>query len=388
MNKDTYTIGVIGTGFVARGLMDAITRHPRLRLGGVMTRRDLDSLPDMPVAKQFITNNIADIIPVCDLFVECTGDAVHGTAMAEAVFAAGSPLVTMNCELQLVSGSYLRTKGTIVEAEGDQPGSLAALDADVRAMGFQPLVYGNVKKFLNLDPKKDEMEYWSAKTGNRLEQTIAFTDGTKVQMEQALVANGLGATLASRNLSGVRCGTIQDGARELAAVAEHVGTPIADYVLTNDAGGAVFVTAKHDESEKARLEYLKLGPGPYYTLTRPFHLCHLEIPKTILNILERPGYYTFNNGERPVAQVVAVAKRDIVAGERFEKTNGSFDFRGEAVNIAEYSDAVPIALFQNAHMTNAVRAGDIVRFADVELPESRALAIWKDILYNKSFRTA
>ena len=40
------------------------------------------------------------------------------------------------------------------------------------------------------------MLHWSRRNGISLPMVTAFTDGTKLQIEQALVANGLGATIA------------------------------------------------------------------------------------------------------------------------------------------------------------------------------------------------
>jgi predicted homoserine dehydrogenase-like protein len=93
------------------------------------------------------------------------------------------------------------------EAEGDQPGSLAALHENVRLMGFRPLVLGNIKRFLDKNPAEAEMMHWSAKQRLSLHQTVSFTDGTKLQIEQVLVANGLGADIATACMIVIASGT-------------------------------------------------------------------------------------------------------------------------------------------------------------------------------------
>jgi predicted homoserine dehydrogenase-like protein len=231
------------------------------------------------------------------------------------------------------------------------------------------------------------MEKWAEKFGNRVRQVVANTDGTKVHIEQALVANGLGATFAGNTLRGPRAERMEDAGLELAKLADELGAPIADYVLAPSGGGAVFIVARHESAVPRDLEYYKLGNGPYYVLVRPFHLCHLEISKTVLNVLERPGYYVFNNGASPIAQVVAIAKRDIAPGETIAQGVGGFDVRGEARKIVESLDCVPIGLLDEARVVHGVKAGDIIRFTNVELPKSRALAIWMDLLHNKTYRT-
>ena len=292
----------------------------------------------------------------------------------------------MDSELQLTVGSYLALKGVFVEAEGDQPGTLAALDEEARAMGFIPIVYGNSKGFLNHNPTPEEMAHWANKSGNSIKQITSFTDGTKVQIEQALVANGLGATISHRGLTGPSSRTVLEGALELAKLAENTGKPISDYILCPAAGGSVFIVAKHDNAERDSLKYLKLGEGPYYILSKPFHLCYLEIPKTIMRVLERPGSWAFNNGLMPSVQVMALAKRDIKIGEIIERGIGSFDIHGEAALIRDYQDCIPIGLLENARFIKPIDKNEMITFSHVELTETRALAMWQEILYNNFLR--
>lgn len=374
---DKYRIGIIGTGFIARGLVLSLKQHPQLEISGVVTRRPIDTLQDFPLDIHLLTNDITTLLPKSDLIVECSGDVLHGTEMIEKAFAVGLPVVTMNSELQIVSGSALSQMGTLVEAEGDQPGSLCALDREVREMGFEPIVYGNIKRFLNLNPTPEDMKYWSKRQGISEHQVTAFTDGTKVQVEQALVANALGATIACRNLSGIPCKDLEDGAQRLGEMGDSIGTPISDYVLSSTAPAGVFIVAKHQIEQKSYLEYLKLGVGPYYVLVRPYHLCHLEIPRTILRLLSGEEKKPFNNGEKPSIQVVAVAKRPISKDETLRRGLGSFLVRGEAVKIKNCPDGVPIGLLEHARFLRPVAEGQIVTFADVVLPESRALTFWQ-----------
>lgn len=375
-----YKIGIVGTGFIARGLMFALKYRADLEVSAVLTRRKVSEIGGFLPDKAIATNDVAELIERSDLVVECSGDVIHGAEVAEKVLEVGLPVVTMDSELQIVAGTFLSRKGIFVEAEGDQPGSLAALDAEVRSLGFQPIVYGNIKRFLNLNPTKEEMEYWSKRQGISMTQVTAFTDGTKVQIEQALAANGLGAAILCRNLSGIPCKALEDGANRLAEMAEGVGKPISDYVLSSVAPAGIFIVARHNIEQKPYLEYLKLGEGPYYVIIKPFHLCHLEIPKTIINVLAGNKNYSFNNGNNPTVQVAAVAKRKIEKGEIVKRGLGSFDARGEAVKIRSFPEAVPIGLLAEARFLKPVVEGQIINFSDVDLPDTRALEIWKNTL--------
>lgn len=373
-----YHIGIIGTGFIARGVMMALAHYPQLVISKVLTRRKKGGVDKLPVNEKLLTHRVDDVISQSDLVVECSGDPVHGTEAVYQILKAGIPVVTMDSELQIVSGTQLIKHGTLIEAEGDQPGSLAALDLDVKAMGFKPVVYGNMKGFLNLNPKQADMEFWAEKQGISLNQVTAFTDGSKVQIEQAVVANGLGATITQRGLTGVACTDYDSGVKELAAKAEGLDKPISDYIVLPGGVAGVFIVAEHEQEQVDYLRYLKLGDGPKYIITRPFHLCHLEVPKTIMKVLAGDMSYSFNNGANPKIQVAAVAKREIKAGEQISRALGSFDFRGEAVLIEDEPEIVPITLLSQATIKHDLDPGGVVRFADVQLKPSLALKFWQE----------
>src|SRR3989344_8981744 len=140
-------IGVSGTGMIAHGFVRLIKQHYQdMQSSRVLPRPPLSTMTDFPLA-DVLTNSLDELIDNSDLIVECSGDVFHGTAVIERAFEAGLKVVTVNAELQVTTGSYLAGKGFLTEAEGDQPGSLAALREDALQMGFQPLVYGNMKGY-------------------------------------------------------------------------------------------------------------------------------------------------------------------------------------------------------------------------------------------------
>jgi predicted homoserine dehydrogenase-like protein len=371
-------IGIIGTGFMGRGMALAIERQPGLELSCVLTRRNLYHCSEYPF-QEVLTNSVDELVEQCDLVVECSGDVLYGTEMIDIVMAAGLPVVTMNVDLQLTTGSYFASRGIITEIEGDQPGSLAALHENVMQMGFKPLVYGNVKGFLDVNPKRDDMIYWGNKQGISLDMVTSFTDGTKVQMEQALVANWFGIGIAQEGLLGLASETIETAAEPLALTAKRLGMPISEYILSRKAPPGVFIVAEHDPKMKQHLTYYKMGEGPYYTIVIPFHMCHLEGLKTIHRVLGGGGPL-INNSTAPTISVAAKAKRSLLPGERIYKASGSFEFRGIAVRMEEHLDHVPIGLLSQAILKRPIDEGQIVRFDDVELPDSLAWRAWNETL--------
>ena len=186
-------IGIAGAGFVGRGLAIALESHKDLTLSVALTRREIRSIDNFP-RKETLTNSLQKLVDRSDVIVECTGDAIHATNVVEHALKAGRPVVTMNAEFQVTTGSYFVDRGVLTEAEGDQPGCIAALAEQAREMGFTPVVYGNRKGFYEPNPAYEQMQVWAKKQGISMTQVTSFTDGTKNQIEAALVANGLERT--------------------------------------------------------------------------------------------------------------------------------------------------------------------------------------------------
>jgi predicted homoserine dehydrogenase-like protein len=370
-------ISVIGSGFIAKGFINLLHSHPYHTLEKILTRTSIGQREDV-AHREHLTNDLDALISTSDLIVECTGDAIYATETISKILKAGIPVVTMNSEFHITTGSFFTDKGLLTEAEGDQPGVLAMMHEEAVSMGFKPLVYGNIKGFLNHNPTLEEMQYWSKRSGISLNMVTSFTDGTKVQIEQAFVANGLHAGIAQDGLLGYADDDMQHGGDKLAEKAKELGYPISDYLLSPKLPAGVFLVAEHHADQKDGLRYYKMGDGPFYVLERTFHLCHLEIMKTVDRILNGGGVLLDNSAE-PSISVTTIAKRDLTPGEKIAKGIGSFDVRGIAVRIEEHPGHVPIGLMKNAVIKRPVAAGTELTFDDVELPESMAQDIWKQI---------
>ena len=370
-------IGVIGTGFIAKGFALALERCDDLVLSKTLTRRPIRSCKDYP-GKNSLTNSVEELIGHSDIVLECSGDAVHATDVIDKVLKAKKPVVTMNTEFHVTTGSYFVGKGMVTEAEGDQPGCLAALHENVTQMGFKPLVYGNVKGFHNADPTLEDMRFWSGKQGISLPMVTASTDGTKVQFEQALVANCFGAAIVKEGMSGLRFDDVTKGAFELLAKARKIGRPVSDYVINGQSSIRVFIVAEGDPRQKESLSYLKMGDGPGYLFRQDVILCHLEIVKTVRRVLNGGGIL-LDNSKAPTVSIAALAKHDIPKGHQINHPIGRFDIRGEAVIIKNNPDHVPLGLLSNIVFKRAVEKGQKICWDDVEVPDSLALRAWRSI---------
>jgi predicted homoserine dehydrogenase-like protein len=373
-------IGVIGTGFIARGLVNLISEHNKYRLSAILTRTDPLARATFPRA-ELLTNSLENLIVNSDLIIECSGDAIYATDSIAQILEAKLPVVTMNSEYHVTAGSYFIDKGLVTEAEGDQPGSLAILNEDIVAMGFKPLVYGNIKGFLNHNPSEEDMKFWGNKSGISLDMVTSFTDGTKVQIEQAFVANGLNANIAKDGLVGLEEDDMMLGGAALAEYSKKLDEPISDYLLSPKLPAGVFIVAEHDGVQQEHLKYYKMGDGPYYVMERTFHLCHLEIMKTVKRVFNGGGVL-LDNSKNPTISVATIAKRDIKKGTVIKKGIGSFEVRGEAIRISENKKHLPIGLCANVVLKRDIKAGEVLNLEDVEMEESLALHAWKSIIEN------
>ena len=139
--------------------------------------------------------------------------------------------------------------------------------------------------------------------------------------------------------------------------------------------------AEHNKNQINHLKYYKLGEGPYYTLEKPYHVCHMEIFKTIDRVLKGGGIL-LDNGVNPTISTCTIAKRDLNPGDFIKKGIGSFDVRGIAIKIKENKNHIPIGLMGNVTIKKPVKKGEMLTFDDVEVPNTLAIKAWKEIEKN------
>lgn len=373
-------IGLVGTGFIATGFAHLVENCDDISISKILTRRPIDSIQGLPQEK--LTNSINDLLDHCDIVFECSGDAVYATEVILEATNAKKKVVTVNSEFHITTGSYFAKRGDYVtEADGDQPGCLARLKLEIEGMGFEPQAYINLKGFLNPNPTEDEMDYWSKKQQLALDQVVSFTDGTKLQIEQAFVANGLGAAIAQDGMIGATVEHMHD-LDYLVDASEKIGMPVSEYLLCKGSPPGVIIVAKNKEADW-RPGYLPFSrmlttEGKGYVILRPYHLCHLEPINTIRKVLQGEPIL-LNNSAKPRITVGAVAKKPLKAGSTIKKGAGGFDTRGHAIQLADHKDAVPICLLKATKIIRDIEPDEIIRFEHVDLDETKALEIYREI---------
>jgi predicted homoserine dehydrogenase-like protein len=150
------------------------------------------------------------------------------------------------------------------------------------------------------------------------------------------------------------------------------GPGIVDYVVGAAPGPGVFVLGSIEHARQRHyLNLYKLGEGPIYCFHTPYHLCHFEVPTTIARAALL-GDAAITPLGPPCVEVVAVAKRDLKAGEVVDELGGYLVY-GEAEAAADTARGghLPIGVAVGAKLKRDIPKDAVLAYADVELPEGR-----------------
>jgi predicted homoserine dehydrogenase-like protein len=212
----------------------------------------------------------------------------------------------------------------------------------------------------------------------------SFLDGTKSAIEMCAVANATGLA-APAGLAFPPCG-VDDLARVLRPKADggqlpHRGQVEVISSLERDGrpvfrdlrwGVYVVFAGGSDYIERCFREYgLVTDPaGKVSALYKPYHLIGLELGISVASV----GLRREPTGA-PLAfhaDVVATAKRDLKAGEVLDG-EGGYTVYGKLLPAAESLrlGGLPLGLAHKVRLTQAIAAGQAVRWADVEIDETQ-----------------
>ena len=392
-------VAVIGAGYVATGVVHTIAQSPGMRPAIVVNRntdRGVAAFTQMGLdASDLVVSDSRDALlaaleartpavtthasilvdlPV-DVVVEATGALDYGTESILSLLDAGKNLVSFNAECDALLGwlfhERARTNGVIYTiADGDQPGVLFRLQQQVEAMGFEVTASLNCKRHLNVHQNPETGAGYAERDTTSSHMTTAFGDGTKMQVEQAVVANATGMIPDKRGMHGIES-NVANAAIDIAATLSGPGR--VDFTLGGDFGAGVGIVGRHPHPElhQKAMSFYKMGDGPDYFFFRPYHLVHLEIPLTIAELLlDNEPLVTIDAPH--VAEVVAIAKKDLSEGEVLDCIGG-FSAYGHIDTAAAAVGNLPIGLVEYATMTGDVSVDDPIPLASVSLDTSKTV---------------
>jgi predicted homoserine dehydrogenase-like protein len=398
------TVGLAGAGQMGTDIVVQLALMPGIRLGvlsEIRTEAAVEALRmaglgrdgfvevgSTTAAEQAIESGrvalTSDYEVLCgtgnvDVIIDATGNPNIGTLIALAAMRNHKHVVMLNVEADITIGRHLKQEArkagvVFTGAAGDEPAATVELIGFAQAIGFDIVAAGKGKNnALKLDAVPSEYEEEAARRNMNARMLVEFVDGSKTMIEMTAVANATGLVPDVPGMHGPAA-TPAELAQVLCTRADGgllSRSGVVDYSIGKGVAPGVFCVVKPRHPRVLeRMTDLKVGPGPCYSLFRPYHLTSLEVPLSAARavLTGRPDMEPL---DRPVGECVAVAKRDLKPGDVLGKI-GEYDYRGLATTWQEgrASRSVPLGLAEKAEVLKPVRAGERLTYDNCRPDES------------------
>jgi predicted homoserine dehydrogenase-like protein len=401
-------VGMVGAGATGRAIaLQLGTPVPGLRLvaianrtpehgerafreAGIMSWRRASSAREaeafIAIGKPVLTED-PSVLTSCDaidILVEVTGTVAPAARVVLDAFNHGKHVVLVNAELDSLLGPILKTKAdqagvVITHTDGDEPGVAMTLLRYLRTLGLRPVAAGNIKGMIDYYRNPDTQRAFAERNDQDVRKVTSFADSTKLSMEATVLANATGFHAGHRGMYGPACQYVREVA-ELLPADQMLKTGLVDYALGAAPHTGAFVVVHEDNPLKqTQLGYYKLGKGPFYAFYTPFHLPHLQIASTLGRaVVHRDPTVAPLGG--PVCEVVAVAKRDLKAGERLDGIGGYCTYGLiDNASAAREMGALPIGLSDGCVLRQDVAKDGVISFAQVDVVEDPIVhGLWRE----------
>lgn len=313
-----------------------------------------------------------------DVVIEATGVPNIGAAVAYQAILGRKHVVMLNVETDVTVGYLLKrmadAAGVVyTTAAGDEPGSILELFDFATALGFDIVAVGKGKNNpLNPTATPATVAEQAQRQNMSPKMLASFVDGSKTMVEMTAVANATGFGIDIRGMHGPKT--------EVSKLAEVFcpkadggilsGRGLVDYATGPVAPGVFLIFTVDQPKVAADLRYLKVGKGPYWALYRPYHLANLE---TTISAARAFFYHEATLAPKgpPVAETIAIAKRDLAAGDTIDGIGG-YAVRA-SVDMAQTTRAeglAPLGILDGARVRTAIPQGTPIKYSDVELDET------------------
>ncbi len=390
-------VGLIGCGAMGLGIAYQIGRTPGMRLSFVADANEAAAKRGAEVygkPTKVLTDGMAalkDEKIACDVFVEATNSIIAAYDYCLAAIQRKAHCVLMNAEVDAILGYLLRAEaarqGVVVTSDaGDQHGVLARMMEEIEMWGFDIVQAGNMKGFLDRHQNLEGIAPIAKQLKLSTVQCLAYTDGSKLNIEMSVIANEYGLTPLVPGMEGPRANKVQE-VLDVFDFDKYNGQGRVDYILgAKEHGGGVYVVGKcESEFQQGYMNYYKVtNKHPYYVFLRPYHLCHLETPRAVaLAALYGKAVCTMRQGR--VTDTFAYAKKDNAAGTRVQHAIGGDEVYG-LINEAKVADAanqVPQGVLdiegiaERPVFKRAVKKDEPITWDDIEIPANRMVELWE-----------
>lgn len=387
-------IGVIGSGEMGTDLVTQGMLMPGIEIAAIATRRPHTALAahtiaygdsskarevhtraamseTMDMGKTAITTDNALMVtaPEIDVVIDATGKPGVAADFDMLAMQHGKHLVMMNVEADVTIGPYLKHEADRLGVKytvgaGDEPTAALELIEFASALGYTIVSAGKGKNNpLNHEAVPADYEEEAHRRNMNPRMLVEFVDGSKTAVEMAAIANatglvpdipGMHGPAASRDELAKVLIPEKDG-----GVLTKIG--VVDYTIGKGVAPGVFVVVKAEHPRIIeRMDDLHVGTGPYYGLFRPYHLTSLEVPLSAARIMLY-GKADMVPLPNPVAEVCAVAKRDLSPGDPLDAI-GETCYRSFTMTVedARAEDAWPVGLLEGGRVISPVRKGELL----------------------------
>ncbi|WP_336277076.1 NAD(P)H-dependent oxidoreductase [Bartonella sp. CB178] len=407
-NHRPIRIGLIGCGEMGTDLLSSVAHMDGIQIAAVATRvpsrifdaailaygedghaREVENTCSLTKAIEEGLIAATDDINIVlrheqiDIIVDATGYPEVGAEIGFKALENGKHLVMMNVEADVTIGAYLKheadKRGLIYTlGAGDEPSSCMELIEFVSALGHKVVAAGKGKNNpLIFDATPDDYEEEALRRNMSVRMLVEFIDGSKTMVEMAAIANATGLIPDCPGMHGPQA-TLQDLSKVLipkqdGGILNQYG--VVDYSRGQGVSPGVFVVAEIAHPRlRERMEDLKIGQGPYFTFHRPYHLTAMEVPLTCARIMLY-GKTDMAPLSHPVAEVCAVAKKDLYPGDQLDFI-GLYSYRAWIMNVAEARahQAIPCGLLEKATVTAEIKKNELITVHNTSIRENQWIA--------------
>ncbi len=329
--------------------------------------------------KRVVTTNAMLIPEVAsvDAVVEATGMPSIGALVAFRTILAKRHIIMLNVETDATIGYLLKHMADAAHviyttSAGDEPGAILELYDFATTLGFEVVAAGKGKNNpLDRSATPQQLADKAYKQEMSPKMLASFVDGTKTMVEMTAVANATGLVPDVSGMHGPSA--TPDTLAEIFCPREAGGIlnkrGVVDYALGNVAPGVFLIFTTTQPKVVKDLQYLRLGPGPYWALYRPYHLANIETPRSVaLAVLHHQA--TLAPQGLPVAETTTVAKRDLEVGDVLDGLGGTMVHGNiERADVASAAGMLPLGLSERARVRRPISCGQTLTYDDVELDE-------------------
>lgn len=318
-----------------------------------------------------------------DAVIEVTGDPEFGTRVAYESVRHGKHVVLLNAEVDASVGPILKVHadraGVVVTyTDGDEPGVAMNLFRFVESMGCKPVLVGQLKGFLNRYRNPETQREFAAKHDVNAAIVASFADGSKLNLEAAIMGNATGFVPAVRGMHGHAVPHVKELIGKF-SVADFEKDGLVEYALGAEPHTGAFVMVYNEQPLRRQLmSYLKMGEGPLHMFVTPYHLPPMQLPHSVARaVLFNDATITPKGA--PVCDTVAYAKRDLKAGERLDGMGG-FTCYGlvDRYQTCRANDYLPMAVSLDCVLKRDLAKDTPITYADVTLPPGRLVDQLRD----------